>query len=346
MKLSRGWTVLAVAVGVLCASGSAFAQTVGVSWSNFQEERWKRDEAAMKAAIEKAGGKYISADAQGSNEKQVADIESLITRGAKVLIVLAWDADAVLPAVKAAKTEGIQVVAYDRLIQDKDVFYLTFDNVEVGRMQAKGVFQKKPTGNYVFIKGAPTDPNADLLRKGQAEVLDAAIKAGKIKNVGEQYTEGWAPEVAQRNMEQILTKNNNKVDAVVASNDGTAGGVVAALRAQNLVGVAVSGQDGDIAALNRVALGSQTVSVFKDARKLGEAAGTVAVQLAKGKKPKDIAGTITWAEGSKKIAMTSMFLKPVPITSDNLDYVITAGWATKDQVCKGVEAAKAPKACK
>jgi len=346
MKISRGWTLSVAALSVLCATNMAFAQTVGVSWSNFQEERWKRDEAAMKAAIEKAGGKYISADAQGSNEKQVADIENLITRGAKVLIVLAWDADAVLPAVKSAKTEGIPIIAYDRLIQDKDVFYLTFDNVEVGRLQAQGVFKKKPAGNYVFIKGAPTDPNADLLHKGQLEVLNPAIKAGKIKVVGEQYTEGWAPEVAQRNMEQILTKNANKVDAVVASNDGTAGGVVAALRAQNLVGIPVSGQDGDIAALNRVGLGEQTVSVFKDARKLGESAGTVAMQLAKGKKPKDIAGTATWAEGSKKIPMVSLFLKPVPITSDNLDYVITAGWATKDQVCKGVTPAKAPKACK
>ena len=346
MTNSRGWTLLLVTAAVLCAATTAFAQTVGVSWSNFQEERWKRDEAAMKAAIEKAGGKYISADAQGSNEKQVADIENLITRGAKVLVVLAWDADAVLPAVRSAKTEGIPIIAYDRLIQDKDVFYLTFDNVEVGRMQARGVFGKKPAGNYVFIKGSPTDPNADLLHKGQLEVLDPAIKSGKIKVVGEQYTEGWAPEVAQRNMEQILTKTSNKVDAVVASNDGTAGGVVAALRAQNLVGLPVSGQDGDIAALHRVALGEQTVSVFKDARKLGEAAGTVAVQLAKGKKPKDIAGTVTWAEGTKKIPMISMFLKPVPVTSDNLDYVITSGWATKDQVCKGVAPAKAPKACK
>lgn len=346
MKISRGAILFAVIAGALCASNTVFAQTVGVSWSNFQEERWKRDEAAMKAAIEKAGGTYISADAQGSNEKQAADIDKLITRGAKVLIVLAWDADAVLPAVKRARAEGIQVIAYDRLIQDKDVFYLTFDNVEVGRMQAQGVLAKKPAGNYVFIKGAPTDPNADFLHKGQLEVLNPAIKAGKIKVVGEQYTAGWAPEVAQRNMEQILTKNNNKVDAVVASNDGTAGGVVAALRAQNMAGIPVSGQDGDIAALNRVALGEQTVSVFKDARKLGEAAGTVAVQLAKGKKPKDIAGTVTWAEGTKKIPMISMFLKPVPITSDNLDYVLSAGWATKDQVCKGVVAAKAPKACK
>jgi len=347
MKMSRVLSILTFAC-VVAAQGTAQAQTivVGVSWSNFQEERWKRDEAAMKAAIEKAGGKYMSADAQGSNEKQLSDVENLITRGAKVLVVLAWDADAVLPAVQKARAEGIPVIAYDRLIQDKDVFYLTFDNVEVGRMQARGVFARKPAGNYVFIKGAATDPNANFLHKGQLEVLNAAIKGGKIKVVGEQYTDGWSPEVAQRNMEQILTKTGNKVDAVVASNDGTAGGVVAALRAQNMVGIPVSGQDGDIAALNRVARGEQTVSVFKDARKLGEAAGSVAVQLGKGKKRKDIAGTVTFSGGTKKIPMTSMLLKPVPITTDNLDYVISAGWATKAQVCKGVAAAKAPKACK
>ena len=346
MRLTRISTLLIAGVSLFHAGGLAFAQTVGVSWSNFQEERWKRDEGAMKAAIEKAGGKYISADAQGSNEKQIADVENLITRGVKCLVVLAYDADAVVPAVQKAKAEGIPVIAYDRLIQDKDVFYLTFDNIEVGRMQAREVFKKKPAGNYVFIKGAATDPNADFLHKGQLEVLNAAIKGGKIKVVGEQYTEGWAPENAQKNMEQILTKNNNKVDAVVASNDGTAGGVVAALRAQNLVGIPVSGQDGDIAALNRVALGEQTVSVWKDARALGEAAGSACAAMAKGKKGKDIAGAATWDGGTKKIPMTSLFLKPVPITSDNLDVVISAKWATKEQVCKGVQAAKAPKACK
>src|SRR3977135_3143685 len=303
MKLARLSTLVLGFTGILCASGSVLAQAVGVSWSNFQEERWKRDEAAMKAAIEKAGGKYISADAQGSNEKQAANIEDLVTRGAKGLAGVAWDADALLPAVKRAQAEGIQVIAYDRLIQDKDVFYLTFDNVEVGKMQAQGVFAKKPAGNYVFIKGAPTDPNADLLHKGQLDVLNAAIKAGKIKVVGEQYTEGWAPEVAQKNMEQILTKTGNKVDAVVASNDGTAGGVVAALRGQNMVGIPVSGQDGDIAALNRVAKGEQTVSVWKDARALGKAAGTYAAQMAGGTKPGAIKGAAPWSGGTKKITI-------------------------------------------
>src|SRR5579862_1869038 len=147
-------------------------------------------------------------------------------------------------------------------------------------------------------------------------------------------------------MEQILTKNNNKVDAVVASNDGTAGGVVAALRAQNMVGIPLSGQDGDVAALNRIAKGEQTVSVWKDARELGGAAGTYAAKLADGAKPTDIAGVHPWSGGPKKIAIPSVFLKPVAVTKANLNIVIGAGWATKEQVCLGVAAAKAPPACK
>ncbi|HET7868172.1 MAG TPA: D-xylose ABC transporter substrate-binding protein [Burkholderiaceae bacterium] len=333
---------VAAALGALGFSAGVLAQTVGVSWANFQEERWKRDESAIKAALEKAGAKYISADAQGSNEKQLADIESLITKGATALIVLAWDADAVLPAVQKAKERKIPVVAYDRLIQDKDVLYITFDNAEVGRMQARAVFKQKPEGNYAFIKGAATDPNADFLFGGQMEVLKAAIAAGKIKNVGEQYTDSWSPENAQKNMEQILTKNNGKVDAVVASNDGTAGGVVAALKSRNLGGIPVSGQDGDIAALNRIARGEQTVSVWKDARELGRAAAEAAVKLAKKQK----VDAKTWDGGSKKIPMQSIFLAPIPITADNLKTVIDAKWATKEQVCAGVDKAKAPAACK
>ena len=333
---------VAAALGALGFSAGVLAQTVGVSWANFQEERWKRDEAAIKAALEKAGAKYISADAQGSNEKQLADVEGLITKGATALIVLAWDADAVLPAVQKAKARGIPVVAYDRLIQDKDVLYITFDNAEVGRMQARAVFKLKPAGNYAFIKGAATDPNADFLFGGQMEVLKAAIAAGKIKNVGEQYTDSWNPENAQKNMEQILTKNNGKIDAVVASNDGTAGGVVAALKSRNLVGIPVSGQDGDVAALNRIARGEQTVSVWKDARELGRAAAESAVKLAKKQK----VNAKTWDGGSKKIPMQSIFLAPIPITADNLKLVIDAKWATKEQVCAGVDKAKAPAACK
>jgi D-xylose transport system substrate-binding protein len=212
-------------------SSLTLAQTVGVSWSNFQEERWKTDEKAIKDQLAKLGGNYISADAASSPEKQLADIDGLIAKGAKVLIILAMDKDAIVPALAKAKAKNIPVVAYDRLIESPEVFYITFDNKEVGRMQARAVLAAKPKGNYAMIKGSPIDPNSNFLREGQQEVLDAAIKKGDIKIVGEEYTDGWKPENAQKNMEQILTKNNNKVDAVVASNDGMAGGVVAALSA-------------------------------------------------------------------------------------------------------------------
>ncbi len=333
--------LLAGAALSVVASGVAVAKdkVIGVSWSNFQEERWKTDEAAMKAAIEANGDRYISADAQASASKQLTDVESLIAQGANALIILAQDSGAIGPAIDSAANEGIPVVGYDRLIEDARAFYLTFDNVEVGRMQARAVLAAKPEGRYAFIKGSSADPNADFLFGGQMEVLKEAMDAGKITNVGEAYTDGWKPDNAQKNMEQILTANDNGVDAVVASNDGTAGGVVAALEAQGLAGsVPVSGQDGDHAALNRVARGTQTVSVWKDARELGKAAGNIAAMLADGKAMSDIPGAVSWSGGANGVEMTAQFLAPIPVTKDNLNVVIDAGWIAKDKACEGAMA--------
>jgi len=334
--------VLAAAVAAtLSASTAVQALTVGVSWSNFQEERWKTDEAAIKAALEKAGATYVSADAQSSSTKQLADVDSLISQKIDALILLAQDTKAIIPAVQEAVDNGIPVIAYDRLIEDPRAFYLTFDNVEVGRMEARAIYAVQPKGNYVMIKGSPTDPNSDFLRGGQQEILQKALDAGDIKIVGEAYTDGWVPSNAQRNMEQILTENNNKVDAVVAENDGTAGGVVAALTAQGMQGIPVSGQDGDHAALNRIALGTQTVSVWKDARELGKNAAEIAVALANGTKPEDIPNAVKFkTPGGNE--MNAVFLKPVPITKDNLSVVVDAGWITKDELCQGVSNGPAP----
>ncbi|MDP2737306.1 MAG: D-xylose ABC transporter substrate-binding protein [Pseudorhodobacter sp.] len=335
----------AVLLAVLAAAGfssAALAEglTVGVSWSNFQEERWKTDEAAIKAALDAAGATYVSADAQSSSAKQLSDIESLMAQGVNALIILGQDTAAVIPAVQAAADAGIPVVAYDRLIEDSRAFYLTFDNVEVGRMQARAVLAAAPKGNYVMIKGSNTDPNADFLRGGQQEVLQAAIDAGDITIVGEAYTDGWLPANAQKNMEQILTEQGNKVDAVVASNDGTAGGAVAALSAQGMV-IPVSGQDGDHAALNRVAAGTQTVSVWKDARDLGKNAAEIAVALAGGTAPDAIPGAVKFTTPGGN-EMNALFLAPQPITRDNLSVVVDAGWITKDALCQGVSAGPAP----
>ncbi len=334
-------TALAVLVATVSTAALAADMTVGVSWSNFQEERWKTDEGAIKAALEAAGADYVSADAQSSSAKQLSDVESLIAQGVDALIILAQDSQAIGPAVQAATDEGIPVVGYDRLIDDPRAFYLTFDNVEVGRMQARAVLEAAPEGNYVMIKGSPTDPNADFLRGGQQEVLQEAIDAGKITIVGEAYTDGWLPANAQRNMEQILTANDNKVDAVVASNDGTAGGAVAALTAQGMDGIPVSGQDGDHAALNRIALGTQTVSVWKDARDLGREAAEIAVAMAGGTAMADIEGAGSWTSPSGQ-ELTAKFLKPVPVTAENLSAVVDAGWISQEALCQGMTAGPAP----
>ncbi|MFO7804925.1 MAG: D-xylose ABC transporter substrate-binding protein [Paracoccaceae bacterium] len=336
--------IVAAAVAGTAFTTSALAQdgpTIGVSWSNFQEERWKTDEAAIREALDDAGATYISADAQSSSSKQLSDVESLISQGVDALIILAQDAEAIGPAVDAAANEGIPVVAYDRLIEDPRAFYLTFDNVEVGRMQARAVLEQQPEGNYVMIKGSPTDPNADFLRGGQQEVLQDAIDSGAITIVDEAYTDGWLPANAQRNMEQILTANDNNVDAVVASNDGTAGGVVAALTAQGMDGIPVSGQDGDHSALNRVAAGTQTVSVWKDARELGRNAGSIAVSLAEGTDLSGIEGAEEWTSPGGT-TMWAEFLAPVPVTADNLTVVTDAGWIEVDALCQGVTDGPAP----
>jgi len=332
----------AVLAAGLATGALAQDLTVGVSWSNFQEERWQTDEAAIVSALDEAGAEYISTDAQSSSSKQLSDVESLIARGADALIILAQNSEAIIPAVENAWNNGIPVVGYDRLIDDDRAFYLTFDNIEVGRMQARAILEAQPTGNYVMIKGSPTDPNADFLRSGQQEVLQDAIDAGDIEIVAESYTDGWLPSNAQRNMEQILTAQNNEVDAVVASNDGTAGGVVAALEAQGLDGeVPVSGQDADHAALNRVAKGTQTVSVWKDSRDLGERAGEIAVALAEGATMSDIEGAEQW-ETPSGTTVWAEFLAPLPVTQENLEVVVEAGWIDQETLCQGVQNGPAP----
>ena len=341
-SLVLGTTLLA---SVSLTSFAALAKdvTVGVSWSNFQEERWKTDEAAIKQILDKAGAKYISADAQGSPSKQLTDVESLISKGANVLLILAMDSEAILPAVKKAGDEGIPVIAYDRLIESPNVLYITFDNVGVGRMMAKAILAAKPAGNYAFIKGDKGDPNANFLFSGITEVLKPAMDAGKIKNVGESYTDGWKPDNAQKNMEQILTKNNNKVDAVVAENDGMAGGVVAALAAQGMAGsVPVSGQDGDHAAINRIALGTQTVSIWKDSRDLGHVSAQAALDLAAGKKMTDIQMVKPFTGGAKGVKVNGILLTPLAVTKDNLNVIVDKGWITKAEVCAGVKPEMTP----
>ncbi|HLF59835.1 MAG TPA: substrate-binding domain-containing protein [Acidimicrobiia bacterium] len=315
---------------------------VGMSWNNYNEERWaKHDEPAMKAAIEAGGCSYISSDAGSSEEQQITDVENLIADGANVVIILAQNTQAILPAVEAATAEGIPVIAYDRLIEDANTFYVSFDNVLVGKLMAEVIFDLVPSGNYIIVKGNGADANSDFLREGIESVIGDAVAAGDITIVGEDYTDNWAPDLAQTHVEQWLTQADNDVQAVVSENDGMATGAAAALAAQGL-SIPLSGQDADVAALNRVALGTQSVSVWKDARELGKAAGTAAVALAGGATLADVEGTAEFVYTNKEsgvaTTLVSILLVPIPITQDNLNLVVDANWITVDELCAGVTA--------
>lgn len=323
---------------------------VGISWNNYAQPRWaKADGPAIIEAVEAAGGRVIEKDANDSSEQQLADVDALIAEGADALIILAKDAEAILPAVQRAKDAGIPVIGYDRLIADPDAFYITFNNQGVGTIMAEIITAAVPEGNYAIVKGHSADPNADFLREGMQPALDA--NPG-ITIVCEDYNDNWATEAALAMMESCLAANNNEIDAVISENDSMATGVVAALDAVGLAGtVPVTGQDGDLPALNRVALGTQLVSVWKDAFGLGRTAGEVAAQLASGvalediKAPGDLADHVAPEAGvdaqpfeADGVTVWSIILTPTPITLDNINLVIDLGWEPQADVCAGVPA--------
>lgn len=345
----------AASTAASAAASATAGCVVGVSWNDYDQERWKKaDEPAIKGAIEAAGGSYIKTDARDSSEQQITDIDSLINQGAGALIILAKDADAIKPAVTKALDEGIPVIAYDRLIEDAGTFYITFDNKKVGFIIAESIMGLVPEGNYAIIKGDPGDANAQFLRDGMTEagIPELGDDSGPIKVVFEQNTPSWDTQGAKDNMERALNSTTpvNDIQAVLSENDGMATGAIAALEAVG-VDAAVGGQDGDAAALNRVALGTQAVSVWKNAFVLGQTAGDIASQLCGGTALKDAKAPADLPEGAAPDSVdavdfttpggntvSSITLAPTPITKDNLNEVIDSGWVTQEVVCAGVTA--------
>jgi len=224
---------------------------VGVSFSDYSTDRWPREAALLTDLGQKAGVQVITQVANQDPKLQNDQIENMILQGADVLIIIAQDGDAAASAVDAAAAEGIPTIAYDRLIKSANLSaYLSFDNVEVGRAQGRGVTSVVDSGNFVMLGGSPTDNNATLFRQGQMEVVQPLVDAGKVTIVADQWVENWDPANALKNMENILTAQSNNVDAIVASNDGTALGALQAMKAQGLAGkVPISGQDATLAEL-------------------------------------------------------------------------------------------------
>ncbi len=340
-------------------AASSSAQTaggckVGFSLDNYGPERYPNFEGpAIEAVLDPAGVKYTISDAKGSADTQVSDIDAFIAAGTDVIIVdpLTYMAEGVPVAVKRATDAGIGVISFDYFVENPKVLFVGFDWVDVGRTEAKAILAAKPTGNYVIVKGDPASPVGDMIRRGIGEALQPALDSGAVKIVSEPTTVNWDPNAAAGEMDAILQKNANKIDAVIAENDGLAAGVIKSLSDAGLAGkVPVSGAGliggfPELANYKALASGVQTVDVWSDYRQLGKATGEAVLQLCHGRDIAKVTGTapFTTPGGTQ---LTSILLKSTPITQENLGIVLDTGQLTKDQICQDVDPASAPAVCR
>jgi D-xylose transport system substrate-binding protein len=307
---------------------------IGLSMDTLKEERWQKDRDIFVKRAEELGAEVLVQAADGKDETQVKQAESLLTQGIDVLVVIPHNAEVCATIVEAAKRQNVPVISYDRLIKNSDVdLYVSFDNEKVGSMQAQYLVDRAPKGNYILIGGAPTDNNAQMFRRGQLRVLQPFIDKGDIKIVADQWARDWLAEEALKHTENALTMNNDNVAAVVASNDGTAGGVVQALNTKKLSGkVLVSGQDADLAALQRIVEGTQSMTVYKPVSILAKKAAEASVALAKKEKVET-----SMKINNGKIDVPSILLEPISVDKSNLDAtVIKDGFHTREEVYKNV----------
>jgi D-xylose transport system substrate-binding protein len=313
---------------LLCLSLPALASrekpVIGLALDTLKEERWQRDRDTFIAEAAKLGATVIVQSANSDDTRQVRDVESLISRNVDVLVIVPHNGAAMTRAVKSANEARIPVIAYDRLILNANIdYYLTFDNVKVGETQAAYAAARLPKGRkarIVRIYGAPTDNNAKLFKQGQDNVLGPLIKAGAIEVVHEDWALDWKPENAKKIMNAAVTKGGRAIDAVIASNDGTAGGAVQALQEDGLAGqVLVTGQDADLAACQRILRGTQAMTVYKPLKNLASLAAKVAVEVAQGKKP---AAAATLDNGLKPVP--SIFERIIAVDRENLMTTVVA----------------------
>ncbi|ELY3457643.1 D-xylose ABC transporter substrate-binding protein [Cronobacter sakazakii] len=330
MKIKQLILTLCASLVLTSFSGIAKDVKIGMAIDDLRLERWQKDRDIFVSKAESLGAKVFVQSANGNEETQMSQIENMINRGVDVLVIIPYNGQVLSNVVAEAKREGIKVLAYDRMINNADIdFYISFDNEKVGELQAQSLVDKVPQGNYFLMGGSPVDNNARLFRDGQMKVLKPFIDSGKIKVVGDQWVDGWLPENALKIMENALTANNNKIDAVVASNDATAGGAIQALSAQGLAGkVAISGQDADLAGIKRIIAGIQTMTVYKPITQLANTAAEVAVELGNDKQPKSDA---TLNNGLKEVP--ARLLTPIKVDKSNIEStVIKDGFHKKSEL--------------
>ncbi|MFO6497106.1 MULTISPECIES: sugar ABC transporter substrate-binding protein [Bacillus] len=304
---------------------------VGFAIDTLKEERWYKDKAAFEKEVETLGGEVKTLAANGNQDVQLQQAELLINEGVDVLVVVPTNADAAAEIVDMAHKAGVKVISYDRLIRNADVdYYVSFDNEKVGELQAEAIVKKAKKGNFVYIGGSSLDNNAVLFRNGAMKVLEPLKKQGKIDIVFDEYTKDWLPEQAKKNMKQAL-KQNKDIDAVIAANDGTAGGAIEALKEAGLAGkIPVSGQDAELEGVQRIVKGTQTMTVYKPIPTIAKKAAETAIQAAKGEEIK----TDTTVENGKT-KVPSILLEPYAVTKSNInETVVKDGHLSKEDIDK------------
>lgn len=313
---------------------------IGFSIGTLQEERWQRDRDEWVKNVESL--KNVSLDIQASNNStptQISQIEAMIAKGVDVIVIAPYDATALTEVVQKAHDAGIKILSYDRLILDSNVdIYLSFDNEKVGQFQAQLVIdalKPKIDANekvkLAYIGGSTTDNNALLLQKGSFSILQPYIDSGKVEIVLNAFTPDWSPEKAYKNMKGYLSNSKGAVDGVIAANDGTAGGAIKALAEYKLDGkVPITGQDAELAACQRVVLGTQTATVYKPIPLLAETGLDIAIKLANNE---DITTTTTVSDGKNNIP--SVLLEPIAVTKLNMkSTVVEDGYHSFDEIYK------------
>lgn len=340
MRLVRAAAALFLLAPLACsrkpdsagASGGAGRRpTIGLSMDTLKEERWQRDRELFVARAEELGARVLVQAANGDDALQNSQAENLLTQGVDLLVVVPHNAKTAATIVESAHRSGVPVMSYDRLILDSDVdLYVSIDPTRVGELQADYAVKHRPKGSYVLIGGAPTDNNAKLVRTGQMRILQPYLDRGDVRVIADQWARDWQPVEALKIMENALTRNQNQVEAVVVSNDGTAGGAIQALAEQKLAGkVLVTGQDADLAACQRIVAGTQTMTVYKPIKLLAHKAAEIALKMARKEAVPE--ATRTTHNGRKDVP--SILLEPVQVDRDNLDATVIAdGYHKKEDV--------------
>jgi D-xylose transport system substrate-binding protein len=343
--------LLSVALGLVLSRGGSGRQadidsegvTIGLSMDTLKEARWQADRDMFVKRASELGARVLVLSANNDDTVQIGDVEKLITSRIDVLVIVPHDGTAMAKAVRMAHEAGISVIAYDRLIRDSDVdLYVSFDNERVGALQAQYLVDRLPKpARIVRIYGAKTDNNAAQFKAGQDRVLAPHIARGDIEVIHEDWAEDWKPENAKRIVNAAITANGNRIDAVLASNDGTAGGAIQALSEEGLAGrVLVTGQDAEMVALQRIAAGTQAMTIYKPLRTLAQGAAELATRLAS-RKPV----IARQAVNNGAIDVPSVLFDVVTVNRDNIiSTVIADGQASYDDVYRGVpEAARPPR---